>query len=656
MIYKFKIHYGSALSKKTITEKEIKYINIYNNFFTNKIYKLGNIKGNIEKKIKENEENYNLKEEFEILEKKIKILEKIFNKNSRSEKNYGKKYKTIIKEQNDFSNLQPEDIHVLNNKTSDLYDLYDETNNLYDEISNIIYDFNYDPSEKIKNLKFFFNNKIKQLDNYSSKFTNKIINYENDIEIEKYLLKEKEKDFKNEKKNYDFYWYDYFKNSYNNNFMYLNFNLIKFINDILTEEIDYGNKTININNKIHKDNYFITYELIIKLINIKSFKNLDLISLFFSDDEINCIIKFIFEEKIHKDNLSNDDNIKFVNEFFKIYNDLRFKIDDKNFKYLIELTKKLKFNIYKQNDNFDINLSNEYYRLMDYKKLLYIYYNNKEKLEIEDIMFIKNDVYNSFEYQEQTDDYIIVFKNFTGNLNTDYKYNLYNLFSILYVLDLFDVDEIKFIEKIISVQIKILNDEKNEYHNESQDEKQIRCYLEEEQEQKEEDDKIFFFESQYYDNHHIIPYDFLVYKDEKEKKLIELDGRYHYILSIEEDGYLINKYQIKDLIKTELAEKLDYELYRLTFLPNVETFKIKYKPVDLYFIDHTGKVVRNFLSDKTIKIYLNGKEDNIFDKEKNIINTDLDFKKLKIKDQYKIKKFKIKKLIDQLFLKRKINN
>jgi hypothetical protein len=645
MIYKFKIHYGSALKEKC--NMDSKKVNIYFNFFSNKKYKLGKNKENLNKileKILPDEKNLN----------KIEILEKIYPEKNLKDKPWDIKklkilqikYDAIIKGHETFKELTDEEIDELNNEDS----------NLYDEISDIIDDFCYNPSKIIENLKIFFNNKIKKLDNYSSKFTNKIINNENDIEIEKYLLKEKEKDFYDESIYY-FHWYDYFKKSLDNNFMYLNFNLIKFINDILTEEIDYGNKTNNINNKIHKDNYYITYELIIKLINIKSFKNLNLISLFFSDDEINCIIKFIFEEKIHKDNLSNDDNRKFVNEFFKIYNDLRFKIDDKNFKYLIELTKKLKFNIYKQNDNFNINLSNENYRLMDYKKLLHIYYNNKDNLNKEDIMFIKNDVYNSFKYQEQTDDYIIVFKNFTGNLNTDYKYNLYHMFSILYVLDLFDNEEIEFIEKIISVQIKILNDEKNEYHNESSDEKKIKDYLEKEAEEakkkeEEEDDKIFFFEPQYYDNRLITPYDFLVYKEGEKKKLIELDGRYHYRLSIEEDGSLINKYQIKDLIKTELAINLDYKLYRLTFLPNVEEIEIK-KFNDLYFINNTGNVVRNFLSNKTIKIYLNGKEDNIFDEENNIINTDLDFKKLKIKDQYKIKKFKIKKLINQLFPKKK---
>ena len=647
MIYKFKIHYGSALKENH--NKENKKANIYKDFFSTKIYKLDKkqIENLNEKKkeyleeiknnTKENEEIKILENKIKILENKIKILEKIlpYKKNWQ---NYNK-YKTIIAGQKTFNKLTREQIDELNNEDS----------NLYDEISDIIVDFNYNPSEKIEYLKFFFNNKIKQLDNYSSKFTNKIINNENDIEIEKYLLKEKEPDINDKSKYYYFHWYDYFKKSLDNNFMYLNFNLIKFINDILTEEIDYGNKTNNINNKIHKDNYFITYELIIKLINIKSFKNLNLISLFFSDDEINCIIKFIFEEKIHKDNLSNDDNRKFVDRFFKIYNDLRFKIDDKNFKYLIELTKKSKFNIYKQNDNFDINLSNENYRLMDYKKLLYIYYNSKEKLKIDDIMFIKNYVYNSFKYQEQTDDYIIVFKNFTGNLNTDYKYNLYHMFSILYVLDLFDnEDEIEFIKKIISVQIKILNDEKNEYHNESSDEKLIRCYLEK---QKEKDNKIYF-EPQYYDNHHIIPYDFLVYKDEKEKKLIELDGLYHYTLSIEEDGSLINKYEIKDLIKTKLAEKLGNELYRLTFLPNVEEI---YKFDNLYFITDNGNVYKNKFSDKTIKIYLNDK-DNIFDEEKkNIINTDLDFEKMKIKDKFKKNKnnFIIKKLIDKLFPEKK---
>lgn len=463
----------------------------------------------------------------------------------------------------------------------------------------------------IKKLKNYFNNKIKQLDN-QDKFTNKIINTNNEIEIEKYIFIKKFNDR-------DVKYYTYFTKDYMDKNIYLNFNLIKFIYDILNEEIDHvytsdNDKVKNID-KINENNYFIIYKLITKIINIKNLKKFNFISVFFTDDDINKIVRMIFE-KINQENISNYDQYKYIKNIFKIYIDFHFKIDENNFNLLIELTKNTKIDYIKSNDNIDYEesedelgdnketiINNKKIKLDYYKKLLYIYYYNKNKLDKKNIIFIKDYILEIFNEKNNNNNFISIIKNSKDKPNTHYKFDLYLLFSVVYTLDLLNDEEISFIKKNIVIDINIISSDYNEYHISSNDEKILNGFLNE--------ITNITFKKEYYDNYNIIPYDFYI----KEKNLlIELDGIYHFTLTLTENGSLINKYNIRDLVKSELAEKLGYKFIRFTSIFNAEEID------NLYYINIYGDISKE--SFKNINIYL---QENIFDEKDDMINTDLDF-------------------------------
>ena len=486
-----------------------------------------------------------------------------------------------------------------------------ETNNnkIYTEIKDYITNYDYNPKDIIINLRKFFDNKLKQFNNESTKFTNKIINFKNEIDIKKYQFLEKYND-------YDVKWTNYFKNTLcNNKYIYLNFNLLKFLKDIFDEEIDYG-KSFNNMDRINNNNYFAIYQLIIKLINIKNLKNINIINLFFSDYDMNNIIEFIFNEKIN--NLSEDDKNNYISNIFKIFNELRFKINIKNFNSLIIL-----INDYKIiNDNKNIKTD---IKLTIYKKLLYIYFFNKSELENVDINFIKDYVIDLYKDQDKKDDFIIFFKNSTDKFNTSLKFNLYNIFSVLYVLDLLNDDEINFIKRVILTQINIVSSDNYDLKKASEDEKQFNTLFKNKKN----------FKTEYIDTYHILPFDFYFEKDNGDKILVELDGKYHFTIYINEDGSLTNKYHIKDLIKTELANKLGYKLIRLSFMYNIEEIE------NLYHIDYNGFFIKK--SSKDIRIFLKDKDElnnYIFDENYNIMNANLNYKSVyQIKNSIKNSKY-----------------
>lgn len=471
-----------------------------------------------------------------------------------------------------------------------------ETNNnkIYTEIKDYITDYEYNPKDIIINLRKFFDNKLKQFNNESTKFTNKIINFKNEIDIKKYQFLEKYND-------YDVKWTNYFKkNTYcNYNYIYLNFNLLKFLKDVFDEEIDYG-KSFNNMDRINNNNYFAIYQLIIKLINIKNLKNINIINLFFSDYDMNNIIEFIFNEKIN--NLSEDDKNNYINNIFKIFNELRFKINIKNFNSLIILINDYKI------INDDKNIKTDI-KLTIYKKLLYIYFFNKSELENVDINFIKDYVIDLYKDQDKKDDFIIFFKNSTDKFNTKLKFNLYNIFSVLYVLDLLNDDEINFIKRVILAQINIVSSDNYEFQKASDDEKQLNTLFKDKKN----------FKTEYIDTYHILPFDFY-FENGVDKILVELDGKFHFTININEDGSLTNKYHIKDFIKNELANKLGYKLIRLSYMYNIEEIE------NLYHIDFNGYF--NKKSSKDIRIFLKDKDElnnYIFDENYNIINANLNY-------------------------------
>jgi hypothetical protein len=582
------------------TPKKKEYLDFIKNFDKN-------FKDKIElneylKKNKINIEGLNLTDKLSIESKQIdsNVVEKKENKIDKKEI------------QNEFDALEKLE------KMSDLQEIKQEleTNNnkIYTEIKDYITDYEYNPKDIIINLKKFFDNKLKQFNNESTKFTNKIINYKNEIDIKKYQFLEKYND-------YDIKWTNYFKNTLcNNKYIYLNFNLLKFIKDIFDEEIDYG-KPINYIYKINNSNYYAIYQLIIKLINIKNLKNINIINLFFSDYDMNSIIEFIFNEKM--DNLSEDD----IYYMFKIFNELRFKINVKNFNSLISFinNNETTNNDETINDDETVIINN---KITNYKKLLYLFFFNKSELQNVDINFIKDYVIDLYNDQDKKDDYIIFEKNSTDKFNTSLKFNLYNIFSVLYVLDLLNDDEINFIKRVILAQINIVSSDNYEFQKASEDEKLLKQLFKNKKK----------FKTEYIDTYHIIPFDFY-FENGVDKILVELDGKFHFTININEDGSLTNKYHIKDFIKNELANKLGYKLIRLSFMYNIEEME------NLYHIDYNGFFIKK--SSKDIRIFLKDKDElnnYIFDENYNIMNANLNYKLVyQIKNSIKsLKYFKLK--------------
>ena len=219
---------------------------------------------------------------------------------------------------------------------------------------------------------------------------------------------------------------------------------------------------------------------------------------------------------------------------------------------------------------------------------------------------------------------IIFFKNSTDNFNTKLKFNLYNIFSVLYVLDLLNDDEINFIKRVILAQINIVSSDNYEFQKASDDEKQFITLLKNKKN----------FKTEYIDTYHIIPFDFY-FENGVDKILVELDGKFHFTIYINEDGSLTNKYHIKDLIKTELANKLGYKLIRLSFMYNIEEME------NLYHIDYRGYFIKN--SSKHIRIFLKDKDElnnYIFDENYNIMNANLNYKSVyQIKNSIKNSKY-----------------
>lgn len=482
--------------------------------------------------------------------------------------------------------------------------------------------------EKISKLKEYVNDKIHKIDK-NSNFTKKIISKENKINISNYLFH----------KRYSFYevkWFHYFKNDFYDKEMYLNFNFYKYINDIFEKEIDNYSNDRNIK-KINENNYFFLYELITKFYNIKDF-NLDLITFFFTNDDINNIISLLFTKKLKNLlEIKVEDKILHLKMFYYIYNDLRFKITSEIFKSIIRLIKSINIsnflninmlyqesiNEMKEHENdleeakpennleeakpendfskIDLNIADNYFKVNNYRKLLNLYHNNKDIIDKNDINFMKEYFIDLFKNQANNDNFIIYIKS-NNKQNTNFKFELYLLYSILFLLGLLTDEETKEIESLINNQIKMISKEYYEFHISSNDEKQIISLLNKSRKN---------FISEYHDNYNIIPFDFYL---PKENTLIELDGRYHFILTINEYGVLENKYKYKDIIKNELAKKLKYKLIRFTSMYNAENIG------NLYFYDFKGKFVET--SPKNINIYL-GEISNtniIEDKEKDFLD------------------------------------
>ena len=432
-------------------------------------------------------------------------------------------------------------------------------------------------------LKKYFDTKIKQI-NENTTFNNKVI-IDNKINFKDYIFKEEGN------------FFNYFSNDYYNYNIFLNFNLIKFIKDIFEKEISYNNTSNTVNvETININNYFILYNLIIKLINIKNLNKFNFLSLFFTDYDINNLIKLMFENQIFKS--SEKYKTKYIDEIYKIYLELHFKIDEKNFLYLSNTVQEiLKYN--QNNNNKYAKIKQDNFKILKYRELLYIFYYNQNKLDKNCINFIKEDVLKIFNYQNNNNKYII-YKKDGDKINTKYKYNLYLIYSILFLLNLFNDKENKNIKKIISSKINIIINDYNEYFKYVNDEKILKDFFNEQN---------IEHITQFYDHHHIMQYDFFI----PEKNLIiELDGLYHYKSVVQKDGVIINKYNIKDLVKTELAKTLGYNILRISSVYNVENLN------NLY-IDRFGKL--NDISIKNTNIYL----EDIFDDNNNIQDINLIF-------------------------------
>ena len=260
-------------------------------------------------------------------------------------------------------------------------------------------------------------------------------------------------------------------------------------------------------------------------------------------------------------------------------------------------------------------------KIVSYKKLLYIFYYNRNMLNKSDIIFIKDFAMELFKDQDFNDTFTIIFKISDQKVNTEYKFNLYLFFGSIYMLDLFTRDEIDFIQTVIQKDFRLVFKEYNEYKKTSNNEKIFSNFLKHNK---------YEFINEYYKFPNILPFDFHI---KNENILIELDGIYHFILTFTDSSTLINKYHIKDLIKEDLAEKLGYKVIRITNVLNTYKPKTILNPnqENVYNINSIFYFIP--YSPKNMNIYLDDDDNNTI--------TKLNFTK-EYKNRYNLGNLKIK--------------